>query len=372
MSKRETSIELNGNRYDARSGALLATKGAGASLDGFVISSGSALGLKPVQAASNPTMASPLGKRPIMDINRPTGKPIAHHSPKKSQTLIRSAVKKPAPASLKRHAKTTTNTQALVGQPSVVLVKKLGHPNVDPRRARRAEVSNRSQHICRYAAQQFAPLATTPVAARTPVASIKPVHASMPAAHAVAAPAVASMDVFERALQRANSHLEPLAARPHRQKRSGLAKRLFSIASAALAVLLIAGFIAYQNQANLTMKYAGHKAGFAATLPAYSPNGFSAGKFTYSAGNVKVQYNNASSGQKFALIQNTSSWDSNALLDNYVSNQDSDYRTLQSAGRIIYTYGHNNATWVNGGVWYRINSAGNLTTSELVNLATSM
>jgi hypothetical protein len=183
------------------------------------------------------------------------------------------------------------------------------------------------------------------------------------------------MDVFERALQRANSHLElPVDNRQKRVKRrkSGVSKRVFGASVSALAVVLLAGFIAFQNQANLTIHYASNKAGFAANLPAYKPAGYSVGKFTYSPGQVGVTYANNASGQSFSMVQKQSSWDSQALRDDYVATQSQSYKTIESAGRTIYTYGNNSATWVNGGVWYQVDTAGSLTTEEIVNLATSM
>jgi hypothetical protein len=72
------------------------------------------------------------------------------------------------------------------------------------------------------------------------------------------------------------------------------------------------------------------------------------------------------------LTQTASNWDSQALKENFVATVGKDYQVVQSAGRTIYTYGDNNATWVNGGIWYKIDSAGSLTSVELVDLATSM
>jgi hypothetical protein len=136
-----------------------------------------------------------------------------------------------------------------------------------------------------------------------------------------------------------------------------------------LAVLLIAGFVALQNQAKLTIRYASSKAGIHATLPATSPLGYSPGKVSYSAGTVGVRYTNGSSGQGFTLSQTASNWNSQALRDSFVAVKDKRFQTLEAAGRTVYTYGDNNATWVNGGIWYNVTSDGSLTTDELLDLA---
>ena len=120
------------------------------------------------------------------------------------------------------------------------------------------------------------------------------------------------------------------------------------------------------------MQYAAKKAGVAASLPTFKPEGFSAGKLTYSPGIVSVNFTNAQSGDTFALTQKSSSWDSQALLDSFVATKTRTYQTIDAAGRTIYTYGNNNATWVDNGVWYRLDTKGSLTTNQLVQLALSM
>ncbi len=374
MAKRENIIHLNGKRYDAYSGTLLSdvsarslpSRPATQSIDGLAKASNS--------LAARPASASPVPQpavRPISDIARAPAAHVAHHVPKKSQTLIRSTVTKPA-GSLKSQVKADSHTHALVAKPAVRIEKKLSHPKVDPLRARRAERIARSTSVQRYAPNRQLPppraLRVTPHAA-----ALKPVHANAPAAHAVATPQASSLDVFERALHQANSHLQPLVRPVKKNRRSARrSKQIISFGAVALSLLIIAGFVALQNQADLTIRYASHKAGITASLPNYRPIGFSVGKFKYSAGSVAVQYANQSSGQNFTLTQTASHWDSQALKDNFVAAADKNYQVVQSAGRTIYTYGNDNATWVNGGIWYTIDSAGSLTSDELVNLATSM
>jgi hypothetical protein len=301
-----------------------------------------------------------------MDIARPKPAHIKHHTPAKSHTLMRSAVKKPE-ASLKRKTKVASHTHALVGQPNLAIIKKSSHPVIDTRRLKRAEHVPHSKLV-----QRFAPAQTVPM----PVAAHKPVPAALATPAAIQAAATEpqrSLDVFERALQRANSHLEPApkgVKKAKRRRKTG--HRALSVSATALAVLLIGGFIAFQNQANLTIRYASNKAGFSANLPSYKPSGFKAGKFSYSPGLVGVTFHNTDSNQNFSLVQKQSTWDSKALVTNYVASATKDYHSIESAGRTIYIYGDNNATWVNGGVWYRITSEGSLTTNDLVNIATSM
>jgi hypothetical protein len=351
VAKKENIIELNGKRYDAYSGVML-----------------SDIRVTPrhTQAAGVHTPAAPKPQAPkILDITRPTPHHVKHHAPKKSATLMRHTVTKPS-GSLKRNLKTHSHTHALVAQPSVKIVPKLSHPNVDVRRVKRAHHVPRSEMVRRYA--ETAAIVPRPAHA----AAIKPVHASSPAIHTVAAPRASSMDVFERALQQANSHLQPhhAATKQHKERKWG--KRALNVAAASLTLLAIAGFVAFQNQANLTIKYAAHKAGISAMLPSSSPAGYSAGKISYSPGTVAINYKNADGNQSFALTQTASNWDSLALRDNFVASADTNYHAMQAAGRTVYTYGNGDATWVNGGIWYKVVSNGSLTTNELIDLASSM
>lgn len=192
------------------------------------------------------------------------------------------------------------------------------------------------------------------------------------------------MDVFQRALKHANAHEQPThnprAARKAAKAEAKRAKkatrpvhhRAMSVALASLAVLLLTGFFAYQNRADLIMRVADAKAGFHANLPGYKPAGFAAAKFSYGAGLVAVNFHNGTTGSSYSLVQKTSDWDSQTLLDSYVSTQSHTYQTLQSGGRTIYLYGNNNAAWVNGGVLYQLTSNGSLTTNDVLNIATSV
>jgi hypothetical protein len=114
------------------------------------------------------------------------------------------------------------------------------------------------------------------------------------------------------------------------------------------------------------------RAGISATLPAWHPSGFRVGAFSYGAGSVTVSYKNAASDQQFVIAQKASNWDSATLLSEYVYPNNETYETISSAGTTISTYGKNSATWVSGGLWYKLTSDGSLTTSQIVNIATSM
>jgi hypothetical protein len=105
--------------------------------------------------------------------------------------------------------------------------------------------------------------------------------------------------------------------------------------------------------------------------PLYKPDGYAMSKMTYSAGSVATLYKNTGN-QSFSLSQKKSNWDSQTLLENFVASAGEDYKGFQSNGRTVYIYGKGKATWVNGGIWYQIRGADELTNDQLVKIAASM
>jgi hypothetical protein len=410
-------IELNGKRYDATTGALItsvappkpaaakpvakAAKTAAKSATGKAIDSFRHPATKPaakpaapktaVKAAA-PAPAKPAAK-PVMDVRRAPASHIARRKQQHSQTLMRKSVKRPAPG-LKRVAKTQTRTDILAKVPKQQVAPKVSIRRVDEKRLRRATGVSKSQLISHFNAPAvkpapkpvakpvMAPATTKPVhkplkpaIVTTHARDIRPVYA---ASAAPVAPRQASMDIFEQALARANSHKQTVIdpkklAKTKKKKSNRRARRIISGAAAAMAVLVIGGFIALQNTANLKMHLASSRAGVHATLPAHKPSGFAAVKFSYGNGFVTVDYRNTGNGQDYQVTQTASNWNSDALYNEYVAaTAGKNYDTVQAGGRTIYTYGNHNATWVDGGIWYNITSDGALSGQELIDVAKSM
>jgi hypothetical protein len=180
--------------------------------------------------------------------------------------------------------------------------------------------------------------------------------------------------IFDQALSSATSHEEPA---PHEStsskiKRGGKKRKrgMAIVASLALFVALC-GFVAVQNRENIQLQLASAKAGFSVSSPLYRPDGYSLNKMTYSAGLAASLYKNQSN-QSFTLSQKKSNWDSQTLLENFVATKGDSYKGYQSNGRTVYVFGEGNATWVNGGIWYQIQGADQLTNEQLVKIAASM
>jgi hypothetical protein len=85
-----------------------------------------------------------------------------------------------------------------------------------------------------------------------------------------------------------------------------------------------------------------------------------------------MKFASNSGPQNFTLNQKKSSWDSSAVLDNYVKQKAGEnYITYNERGLTIYTYG-SDAAWINNGVLYTINGDAPLSSDQIRHIATSM
>lgn len=181
-----------------------------------------------------------------------------------------------------------------------------------------------------------------------------------------------SKDIKTEAIAKAmhNSvHSTPPAKKSFLQKHT----RGLSVASASLAVIMVAGYITYANLPNLSVRIASANAGVDATYPTYQPSGYSLnGPVAFDSGEVSMKFTANAGPQEFTVEQSKTNWDSSALLENLVKAQaKDDYSTYTDSGLTIYVYG-TNAAWVNGGVLHTIEGDAPLTNDQIRRIATSM
>jgi len=394
---KNTTIEINGKRYDARTGSLLGEISAPRQtvantarhtsrvVDGCIHPSKanasvqqSSHALIAVKQQAKPASAAPAQKRrSVSEI-----KPAQSHKPQRAQTLMRKTVKKPE-VTLKPAIKTQKPSEIAAAHKSAVAVPllKKSAQNVDENRLVRAGSVNRSQHIKRFAktevpsdakelatqASQSSPIAARPVrqnyqAARGHYDVARP-HAAQ--TNQAGQPQNAAASIFEAAVANARSHERPMykpAPKP--------GKRLARIGAAFASVLVLIGFIAYMNMSTIELKVASMQAGFHAQLPSFKPVGYALNGGVHASNGI-VSFKFPSGDSSFEVQQQSSNWDSQTLLDNVVATAANSHKTFQNDGRTVYIYG-NNATWVNGGVLYNMKVSGDLSNQQVVNVASSM
>lgn len=158
-----------------------------------------------------------------------------------------------------------------------------------------------------------------------------------------------------------------------RPKKRSKFSRVTSVASASLALLLLGGYFTYLNMPSLSVRVAAASAGVDATYPEYKPDGYRlSGPIAYTQGQVSMKFAANAGPQNYTVDQSKSSWDSSAVLDNYVKKKvGENYIIYNERGLTIYTF-DGNAAWVNGGILYTISGDAPLSSDQIRRIATSM
>jgi hypothetical protein len=148
--------------------------------------------------------------------------------------------------------------------------------------------------------------------------------------------------------------------------------RAVHITAAALAVLILGGYFAYINMPNLSVRIAASHAGVNASYPEYKPDGYAFnGPVSYAPGEVLLEFASNTNDQAYSISQRSSNWDSQAVLDNFVTQKSDSYLTYSEQGLTIYTF-DNQAAWVNKGVLYTIDGNAPLSSGQILQIAASL
>ncbi|MEO7617283.1 MAG: hypothetical protein ABIS59_00400 [Candidatus Saccharibacteria bacterium] len=218
-----------------------------------------------------------------------------------------------------------------------------------------AKLTPRHEKITRFHAP-----ATTIVETPAPQVSM-PKAVISPAPKAPVLPA--HVETHHRAMAAlAKPHLKPT------QKRS-----LGRYASVGTAVAIMAGYVWFQNVPKLELHSASSKAGFALTLPAYLPSSYSLnGPVEASHGFAVISFKSASIQTPLRITQQLTTWDSSSLRDNVLTAKSDNVTSIQGQGLTIYLWGKTQAAWVNHGIWYGIEGAGQLSREQILKIAYSL
>lgn len=151
-------------------------------------------------------------------------------------------------------------------------------------------------------------------------------------------------------------------------------KRRFAVAVAMVVISFgLLGYLVYLNMPDISVRVAAMQTGIDKAYPSYVPANYRLdGLVKEDAGRITMNFKN-SEGKKFTLMEEKSSWDSSAVLSNYVKkNWGSDYSIAKGQGLTIYV-SKSNAAWVNGGVFYVItDDEGGLSSTDLHDIAVSL
>jgi hypothetical protein len=368
-----SKITLNGRSYDAITGNMLTPdsahkiKQAAKSLINDITPSAH-------HGSSPAPVATPLSHPyPQKALQKPLAKKRATHSlkahrPQPSKTLARRGVKKPLPLSSKAKARVQPAVDSAFTLAKTHAAPLTSYAKVNAERLQRASHTHPSKLISHFKDSAH----PEPVQPRLNPLAVQPAKQPQ-AVEAVAKPTQsATQKQFDAVLRGATSHTQP-AVKPARQKKrfGNFSNRFVAIIVAAVAVIIVGGFVFTQNAPQIDTRLASLHAGFSVSLPSYQPVGFAfVSHVQASPGKAVVSYRSTTNQGEFSIAQQTTNWNDQTL-HAYVASTGQSLQTWQDKGRTVYLYG-TNLTWVSDGIWYQITNNANLSPTQLLDIATSM
>lgn len=259
--------------------------------------------------------------------------------------------------------------------------------NVTGNHSERASATHRTVQPSTTFSRKYVSRPAAPKVAKTTAPAMKaakPAAKVVPAARPVANPALSAKEAKDKAvksalrsvatMERADEQAPKVTDVKSKKIKSKKKTRrlILALACSAATVGLLALFI-NANMPDISVRVAAIQTGIEAKYPTFVPRGYSLSSVVSDKeGEITMRF--VADGDKtFELTEQNSTWDSTALLNNFVKvTYAGDYITLREQGITIYVYG-SEAAWVNGGVFYRIVAHGDsLTKEQIRNLVVSL
>lgn len=298
--------------------------------------------------------------RPKPQIAKPVNKTM-HHKVQKSKTLIRNAVTKPiSPLSSSKSG----STARLFNR---ISANKNSHAKQIPQ----------NQSVNRFG---FGRQPVLKITANMPL--VKPPEEKTPSPpppifKLFTKQKTAKPQVFEHRIAKATNHLNQPKAKPklHHRIAKKLSIRPRYVVAAGICILLLGlgGYFAYVRVPAVAIQVADNRAGFEGRLPSDVPSGFDfRGPIEASRGIITIRYLSNSDQRNFAITQKPTNWSSEALLSNFIIKSHLQYQTYHDKGLTIYIYNEGSATWVDRGIWYSLSGQSQLSSDQILSIASSM
>lgn len=164
-------------------------------------------------------------------------------------------------------------------------------------------------------------------------------------------------------MENRNSKNQP---KPLMRRKSSVKRFIVAFACATACVIGVLAYVS-TNIPDVSVKVAAMQTGIQAKYPSYIPRDYNLSDVLSEEGKITMIFSGPDKSS-FSLIEEKSSWDSSALLRNYVEPTWNDnYATTHEQGITIYISNVNaDAAWVNGGILYKITSEGTALTKKQV------
>ena len=310
---------------------------------------------------------------------------VNHRTVQKSTTLNRKFVKKPvARPRVSASVASTVNRGNIAARRGATLINKQHSVRLSPvaRQAATVQATAKKQALTTSEAAARVIAERKLQAEAQTEAVVKPemlnvTNARIAAQKAAEPVMISAQERKDRAIQEA---LRKVAATDDNTKLAGLSeikrtghKKLAIVGAMAAVVFILLGYLTYLNMPDISVRVAAMQTGIENAYPNYVPSSYRLdGMVEEHDGRISMAFKN-SAGNKFLLVEEKSTWDTSALLANYVEREwGQNYTVARGQGLTIYISG-SNAAWVNGGVLYMITDTdGVLTASDLHDIAVSL
>jgi hypothetical protein len=295
-------------------------------------------------------------------------------APARSETLMRTVVKKPQPVQSAPKDLTVNAVQS-----DNQLTAQVSTHNTDHSEA--AGLTDKSPLVSRFSAN--ANMATEPeqqypsmdastdlnVAAEPEQVNEQEIQASQPIELAMDQPTIGSIFADNMPIDLSSSERSRPVSRWHTAKRLSS----WTVLAVVLIGLIGSGIYINSNFEKLELSLASSKAGFSATLPSIKPSGYDLSSISTGSGALQASFKSNSDSRTYSISESKSSISSNQLLTGYVLQKAGEnYETIQTNGKIIYVYGGQDATWVSKGIWYIVSDNNSLSNHQIIDIADSM
>lgn len=150
----------------------------------------------------------------------------------------------------------------------------------------------------------------------------------------------------------------------------GWTRAILAIACAATTIFAVVYFVNLTSN-DMSIKVAAMQSGIDAKYPSYIPRGYNLSDVTSINGKVIMHFKDGEN--EYGITEESSNWDSSALLNEYVKTTYGDsYVVVREQGLTLYM-GDNWEAWVNGGTLYKLTvSSGALTKKQMKSIAVSL
>lgn len=293
---------------------------------------------------------------------------------KSSDTSVAVKIKKPSPVTstatrskMISHFSNTAPAQTSIG---VKIVKDTPRTSSSKTTSMRPATSARTSK-----SSDVEPVVMHPML-RTARARMQERRMMMAAPSTQTQPTLSARELKDIAIRKALASTERTTAKeevkPHKLHFS-FGRILIALGCTAAAVFAIAYFINL-NISDFSLYAAAKQAGIeSANKEPRVPQEYSISNISSENGKIEINYKNNQTNESMTITEEKSSWDSNALLTNYVRNTYlGNFATIREQGLTIYI-SESNACWVNGGIVYKITApSGSLDKKQIRQIATSL